>query len=69
MGRADITNPRRKYKKRSTFCLRFGLYLDCTALRLVSPYYEEGGGTVIDWVSPDDMCEDDEDDYEEEEDL
>ncbi len=20
---------------------------------LVSPYYEEGGGTVIDWVSPD----------------
>ncbi|HEX3044471.1 MAG TPA: hypothetical protein VHY08_06935 [Bacillota bacterium] len=27
---------------------------------LVSPYYEEGGGTVIDWVSPEDMCEDDE---------
>jgi len=22
---------------------------------LVSPYYEEGGGTVIDWVPPDDF--------------
>jgi hypothetical protein len=38
---------------------------------LVSPYYEEGGGTVIDWVSPDEMVEDDEDELEddEEEDL
>jgi len=29
---------------------------------LVSPYYEEGGGTVIDWVPPDDAGDDGEDD-------
>ena len=33
---------------------------------LVSPYYEEGGGTVIDWVPPDDEDGDDEDELEDE---
>jgi hypothetical protein len=33
---------------------------------LVSPYYEEGGGTVIDWMPPE-WAEPDEDDFFEEE--
>jgi hypothetical protein len=34
---------------------------------LVSPYYEEGGGTVIDWVPPDDEDCDEEDELEDQE--
>jgi predicted dehydrogenase len=34
---------------------------------LVSPYYEEGGGTVIDWVPPDDEDFADEDELGDEE--
>jgi hypothetical protein len=42
----------KKFKIREFRVTREGL-MNC----LVSPYYEEGGGTVIDWVPPDEEDE------------